>query len=198
MEYKSSYSEALARKEKSSARKASRINRGLESALLADALIPSKSTAKAPPRRRKVGRKGLVKRADTAFSLKIRELYPVSFFSGKPTECCFHIVSRSKHSVRWSLDNAVGSTMGENYEMEFNPHKYITILIEKRGLPWYESLVRRSNETRKFGRDELEDIADRGHDGFLSEILGGVEIPKGLSVDALLSSPAVSAKEAKP
>jgi hypothetical protein len=55
--------------------------------------------------------------------------------------------------------------MGENYEMEFNPHKYITMLIRKRGLPWYESLVRRSNETGKFGRHELAGIAERGHDG---------------------------------
>jgi len=130
--------------------------------------IAPKSTAKAPPRRAKKkkspSRKSLVKKADTAFSLHIRALYPFSFFSGKPTECCFHIVTRSKHSVRWSLDNAVGSTMGENYEMEFNPHKFISILIQKRGLPWYEALVRRSNEIRKHTREDLARIAEVGHD----------------------------------
>lgn len=123
---------------------------------------------KSKPRRKKSPRKTLVRKADIAFSLYIRALYPVSFFSGKPTECCFHIVSRSKHSVRWSLDNAVGATMGENYEMEFNPHKFITILIEKRGLPWYEALVRRSNEIRKHSRADLEMIEAMGHDGGLA------------------------------
>ncbi len=118
---------------------------------------------KSKPRRKKnPSRKSLVRKADTAFSLHIRALYPTSFFSGKPSECCFHIVTRSKHSVRWALDNAVGSTMGENYEMEFNPHKFISILIQKRGLPWYENLILRSNEIRKHTRQDLELIAQMG------------------------------------
>lgn len=112
---------------------------------------------------RKRSRKALVKAADAAFSRTIRNQYPFSVFSGKPTECCFHIVTRSKFAVRWDLDNAVGSTMGENFEMEFNPHRFITALISTRGLPWYEALIRRSNETRKFSRADLEHIAEKGH-----------------------------------
>ena len=114
--------------------------------------------------RTKNPRKLLVRKADASFSRYIRNLYPFSIFSGKPTECCFHVISRSKFCVRWDLDNAVGSTMGENFEMEFNPHKYIAILIQKRGLHWYEALVQRSNKIRKYGRDELQAIIDRGYD----------------------------------
>jgi hypothetical protein len=173
---------------KSRARKARRVEKAAENAALAalggipllyDVTLPDgtelKATRIAPKRfrtapgrkqkrKRAPSRKSLVRKADTAFSLHIRALYPVSFFSGKPTECCFHIITRSKHSIRWALDNAVGSTMGENYEMEFNPHKFISILIQKRGLPWYENLVRHSNVIRKHGRGDLERIAEVGYD----------------------------------
>lgn len=149
------YDAALAKQAAAAVRKEARKAKGI-----ALGLRGNKAKRKKLP-----SRKSLVRKADAAFSLKVRELYPVSFFSGKPTECCFHIITRSKHSVRWSLNNAVGSTMGENYEMEFNPHKFISILIQKHGLPWYEELIRQSNKIRKFTREDLQGIIERGHDG---------------------------------
>ena len=112
-------------------------------------------------RRRKRSWKALVRAADAAFSQYIRRRDPISAFSGKPTGCCFHIVSRTKYAVRWDPDNAIGATTGENYEMEFNPHKFISLLIAKRGLPWYEDLVRRSNQITKRSRADMEAIIER-------------------------------------
>lgn len=124
-----------------------------------------KTAARGVKRRKKRAKlrswKSLVRAADVAFSLHIRARDPLSVFSGKPSECCFHIVTRSKHSVRWDPDNAVGATMGENYEMEFNPHKFIAALIAKRGLPWYEDLVSRSNQIAKRNRADMEEIIAR-------------------------------------
>jgi hypothetical protein len=102
--------------------------------------------------------KSLVREADKLFSLAVRKRDEFSVFSGKPSECCFHIVSRVKYATRWDLENAVGSTFGENYEMEFNPNKYIRVLIARKGLAWYEALVDRSNKIAKFGRGDLEQI----------------------------------------
>ena len=116
---------------------------------------------KKPKKPKAKSRKWLVREADRVFSLYIRAKYPRSFFSGNTTEHCFHLISRSKYALRWSEDNAVGSTAGENFEMEFNPHKFIAQIIKIRGLAWYEDLVRRSNVIAKFSNDDLRGIIER-------------------------------------
>lgn len=81
-----------------------------------------------------------------------------SFFSDKPAECCFHVITRGKHSVRWDLRNVVASTKGENFEMEFNPHPYVAKYIAVHGLEAYETLVRDSNRIAKHSMDDLRAI----------------------------------------
>jgi len=100
-------------------------------------------------------RKKLIKELDKEFSLLIRELWPTSPFSGLPSEHCFHFVTRSKYSVRWDTRNAVGSTAGENYRYEFDPHFAISWYIKTYGLPAYEQLVADGNKVAKLSNDDL-------------------------------------------
>lgn len=136
---------------KTAARRARRAEKVAENASLAGERVLSR------PKRKKSW-KALVRLADKAFSGFIRRRDPFSIFSGKPTECCFHVVTRDKYSVRWDPGNAVGATHAENFEMEFNPHKFTQVLIEKKGLAWYEALVKRSNVIVKRSWADMEAI----------------------------------------
>src|SRR3990167_6932023 len=109
-------------------------------------------------RRGKSPRARLIAELDKLASLYVRLLAKRknggrSFFSDKPAECCFHVITRGKHSVRWDMRNLVASTKGENFEMEFNPHPYVAKYISVHGLEAYETLVRDSNRIAKHSLD---------------------------------------------
>ena len=120
---------------------------------------------KARPRRTKSARRRLIDTLDTLFSLYIRlrdkaEFKGMCVFGcGRPIECCFHIVTRGKYSVRWDERNAVGSCMIDNYKMEFNPHPFITWYIKRVGVEAYEALVRDSNRIPKHTHEDLRQLA---------------------------------------
>lgn len=103
-------------------------------------------------------RKRLIKELDKEFSLLIRALWPRSPFSGLPSEHCFHFVTRSKYSVRWNELNAVGSTAGENYRYEFDPHFAVAWYIKHYGLTAYEALIAEGNRIVKWGNEDLSII----------------------------------------
>lgn len=116
--------------------------------------------------------KAIKRDLDKYFSLFIRardakKTGGMCFFCGtRPIECCFHIVTRSKFSVRWDPENAVASCSPCNYFNEFNPDPYRVAYIKKFGLKQYEGLVARSNVLRKWDRAELEEMLEkyRTHD----------------------------------
>lgn len=121
-------------------------------------------------RKPKTARKRLVSELDRQFSLFIRKRdslqtggacrFRRELFCAGPIECCFHFITRSKHSVRWDERNAVGSCRGCNFTMEFNPHPYINWYISKYGLVAYEALFRDSNKIAKFENGQLEDMIE--------------------------------------
>jgi len=109
-------------------------------------------------------RKKMVALADKALSLYIRkktqETYGACPMCGGEIECCFHWITRSKYSVRWDLENVIGSCMGCNIDYEYNPHPYISWFIRKYGLDKYEQLIVKSNKIHKYELSDLQDIID--------------------------------------
>jgi len=79
-------------------------------------------------------------------------------FCGGEIECCFHFVTRSKHSVRWDLDNVIGSCKGCNFKNEFDPDNYRAWLIGRIGGTAYINLVKKSNVIVKRSIADLEDM----------------------------------------
>ena len=115
-------------------------------------------------------RRILVDKLDKQFSLLVRaiskrEFAVCPFCHIRQIECCFHFVTRAKHSVRWDLTNAVGSCHSCNYTMEYNPHPFVSWYIKRNGLDAYENLILRSNKIAKFGIGDLEDILQGIYDG---------------------------------
>lgn len=113
-----------------------------------------------------LSRKRTVSQMDKIFSILIRTRDRLAnnglcvFGCGRPIECAFHFVTRSKYSTRWDETNTVGSCMSDNYTMEFNPHPYIHWYIKKYGVEAYENLVERSNKIAKFSTSDLREMLE--------------------------------------
>lgn len=118
-------------------------------------------------------RKRLVQELDRLFSTYIRTRDKRAFGGrcpfdcAKPIECCFHFVTRAKHSLRWEERNAVGACHGHNHRFEFDPHFGIQWYIRSFGQDAYDRLVQDGNKAAAFSMDELRAIKQR--------ILAGIE-----------------------
>ena len=116
-------------------------------------------------KKKKRSRKSLVKELDKVFSLFIRERdfkdIGGCHLGCGPIECCSHLITRSKHSVRWDERNAYGSCMSSNFQHEFNPHIYTSWYIKKHGLSAYEKLLLDSNKIAKFSNSDLEAMIEK-------------------------------------
>ena len=113
--------------------------------------------------KRRIGRKGLIKKLDVLFSIWIRmktkkEYGPMCPLCGKrPLQCCFHFITRSKHSVRWDEANAIGSCHSCNFENEFNQAKFINWYQKRFGLAAWDDLFFKSNQIAKFSTAVLQE-----------------------------------------
>ena len=121
---------------------------------------------KSKPRKpRKVSRKSLVRKADTAFSLHIRAKWPICFvpLCGKPTADCFHFFTRAKRSIRWDDRNAVGSCKGHNiiYEQDQAFIDDVRIwFVTRWGHQAWDTLKFDGNQIAKHSNDDLQTIID--------------------------------------
>lgn len=112
-------------------------------------------------------RKRLVAQLDQLFSIYIRTRDKRAFggrcpfVCGNPIQCCFHFVTRAKHSLRWDDRNAVGSCVGCNYRFEFDPHFAIQWYVEKFGQQAYDALICQGNKQARFSLDDLRAIKRR-------------------------------------
>ena len=97
-------------------------------------------------RKKKLTKKQVVKRLDKLFSELVRREWKRCPFCNKPSECCFHFVTRTKYSVRWSFINTVGSCRGCNFKYEHDPHFAIQWFIETSGLNGYFALLRQAEQ----------------------------------------------------
>lgn len=81
------------------------------------------------------------------------------FCSVRPIQCAFHFITRGKHSVRWNLQNAVGSCFDCNglYEADDD---FVVIakawFVDRFGQQVWDDLQRESNRIAKYSNDELE------------------------------------------
>jgi len=114
--------------------------------------------------KRRMSRKSLIRKADAIFSKYIRARDSL-LYDGKCVFCgkreinqVFHIITRSKYSVRWDEDNAFGSCGRCNLVNEFNPHPFIAKYIKMKGLEQYKKLVELSNVTTVFDDYTLGEI----------------------------------------
>ena len=81
------------------------------------------------------------------------------FCSVRPIQCAFHFVTRGKHSVRWNLQNAVGSCFDCNglYEADDDFVRYANSwFVDRFGQAVWDDLQRESNRIAKYSGDELE------------------------------------------
>ena len=80
----------------------------------------AKFQAKISGKKKKPNRKRIVAQLDKIFSLFIRirdkrENGGLCVFGcGRPIQCVFHFITRTKHIVRWDTDHAVGSCAADN------------------------------------------------------------------------------------
>ena len=109
--------------------------------------------------------KKIVKKLDDVFSLFVRadsrNKYDGCPFCGKPIECCFHFVTRSKHSVRWDTRNAVGSCFGCNGKYEHDPHFAITWYMDNFGKIAYTKLILKGNIIVKRNVEDLQKLKNK-------------------------------------
>jgi hypothetical protein len=95
---------------------------------------------------RKPTRKGLVKKLDAIVSLIVRARDKRCVTCGSAERLqCGHLITRSKHKVRWSLTNCNCQCASCNLSHEYNPHPYTQWFIERYGLQSYKDLIRESN-----------------------------------------------------
>lgn len=115
---------------------------------------------------KKTRRKRLVDQLDSLFSLYIRKRDGI-VTDGKcvlgcgPIECCSHLITRGKHSVRWSEINATAMCMGANLRHEYQPEIYTSWWIAKYNADAYQRLVRQSNILPRYTILELEELRDK-------------------------------------
>jgi nitrate/TMAO reductase-like tetraheme cytochrome c subunit len=112
-------------------------------------------------------RKKLVAELDRVFSLWIRARDHEEFggicslcHSQKAIQCA-HLISRSKHSVRWDPRNAYAQCAGCNVRHEFHSQYYTSWWVARHGVESYQQLFRDSNKIAKFSRQDLEDMIQR-------------------------------------
>lgn len=91
--------------------------------------------------KRKISRKGLVKKLDKLVS------QIVILRDGKCVTCgstnrlgCGHLFSRIAYSTRWDLDNTFAQCWGCNYKHEYDPYPLTNYYITKFGKPRYDAL----------------------------------------------------------
>jgi len=153
-----SFTEFLAKKEKSKARKARRQKKANE---------PWR-----PDKIKAADRKNLIARLDSAFSILIRirtkrEIGHCAFCP-KPIEHCFHFITRAKYSIRWDSRNAIGSCRGCNYRNEFDPHNFVYYFIRRWGQQSLNDLIRDGNRVAKFSNDDLRAMLVEMQNGRMS------------------------------
>lgn len=116
-------------------------------------------------RKKGPSRKALVKQLDLLYSKAVRNRDAkltggVCVLGCGPIECVSHLITRSKYSVRWDLDNGTGQCHSANFRHEFDPHIYTSWYINAKGLDAYNSLVEKSHKIAKFSTQDLLDIKD--------------------------------------
>src|SRR3990167_7366240 len=119
-------------------------------------------------------RKGLVKRLDVAFSLKVR-LRSKREFDGwcqfcrlrgaqpHSVQCCFHFFSRTHYATRWDPENSEGSCNGCNNLYEYDRGFVVKVADwyrKKRGEKAWEELEKRHHSVAKFSTSDLREMLD--------------------------------------
>ena len=114
----------------------------------------------------KSSRKRLVAELDRLFSIYIRTRDKrvtggACMMGCGVIECCFHIISRSKHAVRWDVSNAIGTCNGANIKYEHDALFVQEVLgrhAQALGRAVWDELKARSNQVARFSMDDLRAI----------------------------------------
>lgn len=118
-------------------------------------------------RKSKSVRKNLVAQADKYFSAWVRERDRVEFgdhcslCQRNLATCAAHLISRTKHSVRWDPLNVYAQCAPCNFRHEHHSQYYTSWWVARHGVEAYQELFRKSNKIAKFSRQDLEDMIQR-------------------------------------
>ena len=122
---------------------------------------PKPSMAKRKKRKKRTPFKIAWDKAEKAHSLHIRERDKACVTCGSSQNLTNgHLITRSKKSIFFDSKNCNCQCRGCNLKHEFNPEIYTQWFINRYGLVEYHDLIRRGNETKKWTKEELEQIAE--------------------------------------
>ena len=105
-------------------------------------------------------RKGLIKKADIAFSFYVRERDRRCVLCGSRDRLTNgHLITRSKYSTRWDIRNGFCQCVGCNMRHEYDFTPYVEWWTKRFGDHEYHQLVADSNRIRKYTDEDLKEIA---------------------------------------
>ena len=84
-----------------------------------------------------------------------------------------HIFGRSNLSVRWDLNNGACLCPGHHTFNNYSAHKapiwFIEWIKDQRGIEWYEDLIVKANEVKKWTIPELKELVETFKKEIISE-----------------------------
>lgn len=121
-----------------------------------------KKKKKTPAQRRR----SAIRKADTAFSLFIRERDYYKCCTcpkdkGSAPIQCGHLFTRGFYSTRWEEDNAKAQCAGCNMRHERDPGPMTVVWLEEFGQEGYADISRQANRASNFKTWEIEEIAEK-------------------------------------
>jgi len=122
---------------------------------------------------RKITRKGLIRKLDKIFSLKVREIGRCEFMGKDTISCskqlqCAHIIGRGRKVIRWDLQNALCICSGHHVYYTNNPER------------WRNMLMNFYPERLAYLEVQAEKVWDKNLDKVLMQLTDWEEIKKKL------------------
>lgn len=77
-------------------------------------------------------------------------MYPTCALTGAPTEVAHHFVKKSKsNALRYYIPNLIPLTHAAHQALHANESYYSGLIIQQRGLAWFEDIEREKRKTMK-------------------------------------------------
>lgn len=113
-------------------------------------------------------------KADNLLTPIIKLQHPQCLLCGKDTEVAHHHVHKSKSTrLRYDFLNLINLCNSCHYRLHQNESYWASVIVEKKGLPWFQELNKRKDEVIKADIHYFIENHNR-----LQRILQGLEDPQ--------------------
>lgn len=114
---------------------------------------------KKPRKLPKVDKSKLIKKLDELTSSIVRKREPYCVTCGtRENLTCSHLITRSKKSIRWDLDNCHTQCRSCNFRHEHYPEIYTEWWLSRYSFEEYQKLIERGNKTKRWTIAELKNL----------------------------------------